>query len=177
MRIRTHIGVSVDGYVATPDGRPALLSIPSFVPGESHGHPEFIAECGAVLMGRNTFEPALGAGRWPWGEMPVFVLTSRPLPPELPGQVSAARDAAALLEQMREADFDGDVHLVGGPTTIAAVHSVGALDRLEIVVLPIALGQGVPLVPAGTDPFPLRLESHRTFPDGAVELAYGLDAA
>lgn len=174
MRIRTHLGISVDGYAATPDGRPALLSVPSFVPGESHGHPEFIAECGAVLMGRNTLEPALGAERWPWGEMPVFVLTSRALPPELPAQVSAAPDASALLEQMREADFEGDVHLVGGPTTIAAFHSLGALDRLEVVVLPIVLGDGLPLVPAGTDPIPLRLAAHRSFPDGSVELAYEL---
>ena len=33
MRIRTHIGVSVDGFVATSDGCPAVLSMPEFVPG------------------------------------------------------------------------------------------------------------------------------------------------
>jgi hypothetical protein len=66
MRIKTHIGVSVDGFMATADGLPALLSIPTFDSGQSHGHPEFIAGCGAVVMGRNTFVPALGASHWPW---------------------------------------------------------------------------------------------------------------
>jgi len=37
---------------------------------------------------------------------------------------------------------DGDVHLVGGPRTIRAFYELGALDRLEIVILPILLGSG-----------------------------------
>jgi hypothetical protein len=66
MRIRTHMGVSVDGYVAASDGRPAVLCAPGFAPRTSGGYPEFIRDCGAVVMGRTTFEPALGADRWPW---------------------------------------------------------------------------------------------------------------
>jgi dihydrofolate reductase len=81
--------------------------------------------------------------------------------------------------------------LVGGPRTIRAFHELGALDRLEIVVLPILLGAGIPLSPQGTQPAPspqgtqpapspqgtqlvsLRLLlADRTFPDGSVELVY-----
>jgi hypothetical protein len=40
MQIRTHIGVSVDGFVASADRRPAVLSMPDFVPHESHGYPD-----------------------------------------------------------------------------------------------------------------------------------------
>jgi dihydrofolate reductase len=68
------------------------------------------------------------------------------------------------------------VHLVGGPRTIRAFHELGALGRLEVVVLPILLGDGTPLSPAGSPPVPLRLlRSDRTFPDGAIELAYATD--
>ncbi len=172
MQIRTHIGVSVDGFVATPDCRPALLSMPGFVPGRSHGHPEFIEGCDAVVMGRTTFEPALGAPSWPWPGKRVYILTSRPLPPETPGDVVSDSDPAVLLEKMRAADFDGDVHLVGGPLTIQAFRGIGALDRFEVVVLPILLGEGLRLSPPGTARLPLRLEAQRTFPDGSVELAY-----
>jgi dihydrofolate reductase len=93
VQIRTHIGVSVDGFVATPDGRPALLSMPDFVPGVSHGHPEFIANCRAVVMGRTTFDPAVGAPSWPWPALPVYVLTSRALPSGLPGELVSASSA------------------------------------------------------------------------------------
>ncbi len=52
MLIRSRMGVSVDGFVAAPDGLPALLAMPGLVPGASHGHPEFIEGCDAVVMGR-----------------------------------------------------------------------------------------------------------------------------
>jgi len=174
LEIRTHIGVSVDGFVATPEGRPAFLSMPGFVPGESHGHPGFIEGCDAVLMGRTTFEPALGAPRWPWPEKRVYVLTSRPLP-EVEGVEIAFSDSPEdLLELMRRADFPGDVHLVGGPQTIEAFRALGALDRLEVVVLPVLLREGLPLSPDGGHPLHLTLDAQRVFEDGAIELVYAI---
>jgi dihydrofolate reductase len=67
------------------------------------------------------------------------------------------------------------VHLVGGPRTIRAFHELGALDRLEIVVLPILLGAGIPLSPPQAAPVSLRLlQADRTFPDGSAELIYAV---
>jgi dihydrofolate reductase len=80
---------------------------------------------------------------------------------------------AGLLRQLRSRGSDGDVHLVGGPRTIRAFHGLGALDRLEIVVLPILLGAGVTMSPPGSPQASLRLLSaDRTFPDGSAELVY-----
>src|SRR2546423_15087332 len=76
MQIRTRMCMSADGYVTTPDGWPAQLADPAFVPGESYGFPEFQESCDAALMGRTTFEPALSADRWPWPNLDVFVLGS-----------------------------------------------------------------------------------------------------
>jgi dihydrofolate reductase len=174
MLIRSRMGVSVDGFVATPDGAPALLAMPGFVPGQTHGYPEFIENCDAVVMGRNSFVPALGAPSWPWPGLQVFVLTSSPLPDGTPEDVVPSRGGVAgLVGQLRSRGSDRDVHLVGGVRTIRAFHEAGALDRLEIVVLPVLLGEGVPLSPAGAPPVPLNLlRSGRRFPDGSVELVY-----
>jgi len=169
------MGVSVDGFVGTPEGVPTLAIMPGFTPGESHGFPEFIENCDAVVMGRNTFVPALGAlPAWPWPDLQVYVLTSSPLPPETPADVIVVPDGpAALVERLRSRGSDRDVHLVGGPRTIRAFYELGALDRLEVVVLPILLGAGTPLSPAGSAPMPVRrLPGDRTFADGAVELVY-----
>jgi dihydrofolate reductase len=87
------MGVSVDGFVATADGLPALLAMPGFVPGTSHGFPEFITGCDAVVMGSTTFLPAPGAPRWPWPGLQVYVLTSHPLPAHTP-QASSPPAAA-----------------------------------------------------------------------------------
>lgn len=60
----------------------------------------------------------------------------------------------------------------GRPRTINAFQTLGVLDRLEVIVLPILLGEGLPLSAPGTPPLPLQLETQRSFPDGSVELAY-----
>jgi hypothetical protein len=61
-QIRTHTGVSVNGLVATADTRPASRSMPVFVPGRSHGHPELIENRGAVLViGRTSFDATMMA--------------------------------------------------------------------------------------------------------------------
>ena len=90
-----------------------------------------------------------------------------------PADVTAVPDPAALAEALRSRDGGGDVHLVGGPQTIRAFSRIGALDRLETVLLPVLLGAGIPLSPAGSPALPLRLlGADRTFPDGSVELRY-----
>jgi dihydrofolate reductase len=174
MLIRSRMGISVDGFVSNPDGVPTLALMPGFVPGESHGFPEFIEGCDAVVMGRSTFLPALGSPNWPWEGLQVYVLTSSPLPEGTPDHVIVSQGGVAgLAGQLRSRGSDGDVHLVGGPRTIRAFHQAGALDRLEIVVLPILLGAGVPLSPPGEAPVPLSLlRADRTFPDGSAELVY-----
>jgi dihydrofolate reductase len=179
MLIRSRMGVSADGFVATPDGLPALLVEPDFESGVSHGFPEFIADCDAAVMGRSTFLPALGAPEWPWPGLQVYVLTSSPLPDSTPKDVIVgAGGPAELARQLRSRGSDRDVHLVGGPRTIRAFHEIGELDRLEIVLLPILLGDGIPLSPPGATQVPLRLlRAGRTFPDGSAELVYATRGA
>jgi dihydrofolate reductase len=172
MRIKTHLGISADGYISSPQGIPTQALMPTFVSGTSHGHPEFIGGCGAVLMGRTTFIPALGAGEWPWPDLQVFVLTSSKLPEGTPDGVVTAADPADLLTMMRKADFAGDVHLVGGRRTVEAFRSIGALHSFGIVIMPIMLGGGARLESPGADSQFLRLESTRSFPDGSVEHIY-----
>jgi dihydrofolate reductase len=102
------------------------------------------------------------------------VLTSSPLPAGTPDHVIAAQKGPAdLLSQLRSRPSGGGVHLVGGPRTIRAFHELGALDRLELVLLPILLGEGLPLSPQAAPPVPLTLlRADRTFPDGSAELVY-----
>ncbi|HMJ97340.1 MAG TPA: hypothetical protein VK486_15915, partial [Thermoleophilaceae bacterium] len=118
--------MSADGYVSTPDGWPAQLADPAFTPGESYEFPEFQRSCEAVLMGRTTFEPALGADRWPWPDLDVFVLGSH-RPEGTPDEVVVDSDPERLLAQLRAANQGRAVHLVGGPRTIETFRALGAL--------------------------------------------------
>ena len=171
MQIRTRMCISADGCVTTPDGWPVQLADPAFEPGESYGFPEFQNSCDAVLMGRTTFEPALGADRWPWPDLDVFVLASS-RPSGAPDHVVTDSDPARLLERIREANRGGDVHLVGGPRTIETFRALGALDKLGLIVLPLVVGDGMRLAPPLSPGTGLTLESERALSGGAVEIVY-----
>ncbi len=173
MQIRARMSMSADGYVTTPGGWPALTADPAFVSGKSHGIPEFLEGCEAALMGRTTFEPALNNDRWPWPNLNVFVLGSQ-RPSGTPDHVVTESDPALLLEKLRAANQGGDVHLVGGPRTIETFGALGALDKLELVVLPMLFGAGMRLTPSLSPDTGLTFERERALPEGSVEIVYAL---
>ena len=82
-------------------------------------------------------------------------------------------DPEKLLDLVREANKGGDVHLIGGPTTIETYRKLGAIDEFGLIVLPIFAGQGMQLTPAIQTDERLQLQSQRALPGGAVEILYG----
>jgi dihydrofolate reductase len=171
VEIRARMSMSADGYVTTPDGWPALTADPAFVSGESHGIKDFLDGCEQALMGRTTFEPALNNDRWPWPDLRVFVLGSE-RPAGTPDHVVTDSDPARLLERLRSANQGGDVHLVGGPRTIETYRALGALDKLELVVLPLLFGGGMQLTSSLSPDTRLTFERERALPGGSVEIVY-----
>jgi dihydrofolate reductase len=123
-------------------------------------------------MGRNTFEPALGADRWPWPDLDVFVLGSNVPADGAPVPIVSDSDPVRLLERIRPANRGRDVHLVGGPQTIEAFRRIGGLDKLGLLVIPIFLGDGRRLTPTVATDTSLTLEDVRSLPEGAVDLVY-----
>jgi dihydrofolate reductase len=174
MKIRSRMSISADGYVTTPDGWPSLTADPAFAPGTSHGIQEFLAGCEQALMGATTFAPALRHGGWPWPSLDVFVLASS-RPEGTPDDVVVDADPAALLERMRAANRGGDVHLVGGPKTIETFRALGALDELQLVVLPILLGGGMRLTDGLSADAGLTFARSRPLDGGAVEIVYAVE--
>jgi dihydrofolate reductase len=172
MQIRTRMCISVDGYVTTPDGRPVQLADPNFSP-TSYGFVEFQQTLDAVLMGRTTFEPAIGAERWPWPDLDVFVLGSH-RPVGTPEFVVLDDDPVRLLEKIRAANRGDDVHLVGGPRTIETFRALGALDKLGLIVLPLLIGGGMRLMPPAGAETRLTLESEQPLRGDLVEIVYSL---
>jgi dihydrofolate reductase len=146
------------------------LSDPEFDP-EAYGFVELQSRCDAVLMGITTLGPAVDADPWPWEGVDVFVLGSE-RPPGIPDEVVVDGDPERLLELVRDANRGGDVHLIGGPTTIETYRGLGAVDEFGLLVLPILAGEGMQLTPAIKTDERLALKSVRELPRGAVELVY-----
>ncbi len=84
MTVSVFVGTSLDGFIARPNGDFDFLPEGS---GEPHGYNEFFASVDALVIGRKTFEKVLTFATWPYGDKPVFVLSSRALIPAPPGAV------------------------------------------------------------------------------------------
>jgi len=177
MLIRTHIGVSLDGYISDTAGMPVWDLAPGWDHGKSHGYAEFNAGNDVVIVGRNTFELGHEAWTsekmWPWDDKHVYVLTSRPLPGDVHPNVTAPDGGPQeLVDHLRSAGFERNAQLLGGAQAVRALLEIGAIDEFGIIVLPIIIGGGTPLWQAGVAPRNLQLTSQRGFPDGAVQMVY-----
>lgn len=177
MKVHVYIGMSIDGFIAASDGTPAWegLRRPGTVDTDMYGYDRFMREISAVVMGRTTYDGCVEffGSEWPWKDKQVFVLTSRPLAVNPPAGVTAWHDgAAALLGNLKTLHMPGDVKLMGGAKAIQSFREVGAIDRFDVYVIPVLLGEGIPLSPPGSPPLELRLNSQTVFPNGAIKLVY-----
>jgi len=132
--------------------------------GETGADDEFAAQAfenvGAWILGRNMFGPVRGA--WPddswkgwWGEeppyhVPVFVLTHHAREPlAMKGGTTfyfVTDGIESALEQAKKAAGEKDVRIGGGPATIRQYLAAGLLDELHLVISPVLLGRGEPLM-------------------------------
>ena len=165
-----YMAVSLDGFIADAEGAVDWLN--AFETGIDYGTAEFVAEADALIMGRRTYDQIREFGDWPYSGKTVTVLTSRPIA-DPPDGVEATSDLAGAIVELREGA--ARVWIVGGAATAAACRELGALDRVELFVMPVLLGDGVPLFAEAADPLDLSLETATTFDNGVVALRYSVE--
>ncbi len=165
-----HIAVSLDGRIARPDGGVEDWLAADY-PAEDFGFGAFLAGVDAILMGRSSYDAVRRMGDWPYAGKPTVVLTSRALPDAPPGVVARAGDIAAIAAEMEACGY-GRVWLFGGGQVIRSMLAIGRLDLLEMALIPVVLGDGIPLFPAGTPEVTLRLLRCEAKPKGALHLVY-----
>ena len=164
------VGASVDGFIARLDG--ALDFLPEAP--EDHGYDEFFASVDALVVGRHTFETVLGFGAWAYGTKPVYVLSTRPLPP-VPAGAVVEHMSGAPADIVKELESRGVQHAyVDGGITIQRFLQAGLIQRLVVTRVPVLIGTGIPLF--GALPRDVVLEHVRTrdFPSGLVQSEYAV---
>ena len=179
-RFRYYFACSLDGYIADAQGGVRWLE--PFQTAASR-FPEFLAQVDTAIVGRKTFEFAMAHGRGMG--MRTYVLTRGTIG-NLPKEASLAADASALVRELRDkTGRDGaakDVWVVGGGLSAAALLEADGIDEIEMHIMPVALGSGVPMLQANAGqegrgeslPVPTRfgLEICEKLADGIVRLVY-----
>jgi dihydrofolate reductase len=164
-----HVAVSLDGRIARSDGSVDWLDMTG--PPEEFGFAEFYAGVDAILMGRATYDIVLRMGEWPYAGKPTVVATNRPLP-DPPDGVEARGGAMAAIVSEFEARGCRRVWVEGGGAVVRQMLQIDRLDVLEMAVLPIVLGTGIPLFPEGTAETRFTLRSCAPRSGGALHMIY-----
>lgn len=170
-KFRVYIAASVDGYIATEDGGVEWLE-PFSGEGVDYGYDAFLASIDTIVMGRKSFDQVLGFGKWPYPGKPSIVLTHRAAPRvDIPDIHFMNGEFGPLAEDIA-GQAKGDIWIMGGADVIRGFLEVGRVDKLEIFVMPVLLGRGIPLFLAADRPRPLKLVESHTWPEGVIQAVY-----
>jgi len=169
MKASVFIGTSVDGFIARANGDLDWLPPDG---GEPHGYDEFMATVDALVIGRKTFETVLTFDAWPYGDKPVFVLSSRPLAPAPPAAV-VERMSGDPVEIVSQLAARGIRHVyVDGGITIQRFLQDGLIQRLIITRVPVLIGAGIPLFGVTQRDIVLKHIGTRQYASGLVQSEY-----
>lgn len=169
MKASVFVGTSLDGFLARPDGSFDFLPPGG---GEPHGYDEFMATVDALVLGRNTFDVVLKFPGWPYGQKPVFVLSTRALPPVPPGAVvERMAGEPAEIASLLSARGIGHAYVDGG-VTIQRFLRAGLVQRIVITRVPVLIGTGIPLFGAVPRDILLKHVATRSFASGLVQSEY-----
>ncbi|MDX2288334.1 MAG: dihydrofolate reductase family protein [Hyphomicrobiaceae bacterium] len=168
-KVRLYAATSLDGFVADADGDTAWLE-----PYQDRLFAEtgFMSEIGAVILGRRTFEFMQAFAEWPYAGKRAYILTTQ-APWNLPDNAVFVRNGgiAAAVQAARE-DTRKDIWIVGGALTMQSAIDAGLVDIIEICVVPVLLGRGLPMLNSLSRRRTLAFDGMAVFGDDIVKLRY-----
>jgi dihydrofolate reductase len=166
--VRYNVAASLDGFIADANG--AFDWIPD---DPAVDFAALFANVDTVLLGRRSWELVEGGTETPWPpgtRVYVFSRTLGQAPRE--GVRLVADDAAGVVARLRAEPGSGDIWLFGGGELAGALFAAGQVDRVEVTVVPVMLGAGVPLAAALPHRVKLDLLGTHRYPSGMVTLGY-----
>ncbi len=172
-RCTAFLAASLDGYIAGPGDDLAFLERAE-LEGEDYGYAELMRQADVMVLGRRTYEVALGFEAWPYVGKRCVVLSRTPRAPRHDEEIVSATPEALVARLGSE----GARHLyVDGGGLVRSFLRAGLLHELVLSVVPVVLGAGVRLWCEGGPEVPLRLESTRAWSSGLVQLRYAVEQA
>ena len=166
-RIRYAVAASLHGYIAGPNGEfDWIIQDPEIDFGA------LLRQFDAALIGRRTYEAMLGSGKGMLPGMKTFVFSRTLRQRDHPGVTVIWEGSTEAVSALRAAPGK-DIWLFGGGSLFRSLAEAKLVDTVEVAVIPILLGEGIPLLPPAAKRIKLTLISHKVYKKtGIVSLVY-----
>jgi dihydrofolate reductase len=164
--LRYSVAMSLDGFIATPEGGYGWIP---HDPAIDFG--AFFGTIDTILMGRKTFELVRSQGPSSLDSMRRYVFSHTLRPEDAPDVTLVSSDAATVIRELR-AEEGKDIWLMGGGVLFRSLLEAGLVDTVEIGLVPVLLGRGIPLLRETDQAHGLLLAKVERFPSGVVLLKY-----
>lgn len=160
--------MSLDGYIADSNGAYDWI-----VEDATIDFVAFLKNIGTLLMGRGTWEvlAAQDGGPSMFEGMDIVVVSTTMRPDADPRVRVISEDVVEAVRDLKEAAAR-DVWLFGGGVLFRSMLEARLVDRVELGVVPVLLGQGIPVLPGLDGRAQLAFHSSETFPSGILLLKY-----
>jgi dihydrofolate reductase len=163
------LGISIDGYIARPDGTFDFL----FMPGDfMQEFAAFNASIDTGIMGRKTYDVSRSEGGGSFGSKMKSYVLSRTLQAGERGGVTFTRQSAKELVKEIRKRKGKDIWLMGGGEVARDFLKADLVDEIHIGMAPVLLGAGIPLFPGGFPQRNFKLMENKSFSKGLVSLKY-----
>ncbi len=165
-RVRFSVAMSLDGFIAGPSGESDWIIMD---PEIDFG--ALMSAFDTILLGRKTYEATRGHGGGGMPGLTTFVFSNTLRQENCPG-VFISSDPQQTLAAIRKQNGK-DIWLFGGGKLFHSLLELGLVDSVELAVIPVLLGCGLPLLPHPSKFGNLKLTNHRVYPKtGTVALEY-----
>jgi dihydrofolate reductase len=168
MSVVYYVAVSLDGFIAGANDDISWLDP---YPATDIGYDEFIAAIDGLVMGRRTYEIVRRLGEWPYGSRPTAVASRRPLADAPEGVFAVHGTPAEMLAALETRGAGQHIWLEGGGDLAGQFLRDGLIDTLELGIIPVLLGHGVPLFGGAAVP-KLKLQWAKPLPNGIIHANY-----
>ncbi|HEY7445339.1 MAG TPA: dihydrofolate reductase family protein [Vicinamibacterales bacterium] len=168
--VRYGVAMSLDGYIAGPHGEYDWIVMDPDI-----DFAKIQAEFDTFLIGRKTFEAMIRMGNTSKSMAGIQnIVLSRTLKPGDYPHITMESDAERVVTELR-AKPGKDIALFGGGELFRSLLAVGLVDRVEVSLIPVLLGGGVPLLPPPAGRALLKLRKQRLYEKtGTVGLEYDI---